>query len=200
MASLMHLAPAFQPQHMLGSSIPAEFCSPPASIASSPPMSTLLVIQSQKNFPRPPPIITQIMMYPLYDITSNITMYATPSATAWITDRITCCSGDARNTTALPFPRGAAAATVVSTPAFAALPLYLLEEESDSDAAPAWKPLRIQSSYSLPNRRSISSTMTSSTVPMQDAAKAPRLEMCHDSARKQESIVAQFHSIWGYVM
>lgn len=120
-------------------------------------------------------------------------MYARPSETAWIKDLITCCSGDARKTTILLFSR--AAATVVSTPAFAMLPLCLFSGESDKDEAPAWNPLKIQSSYSLPSRRSISRTMTSRIVPMQDAAKAPRLETCHDSARKQESIVYQFHSI-----
>lgn len=131
-------------------------------------------------------------------MTSNITIYANPSVTAWITDRMTCCRGDARNTTTLPLPR--AVATLVSTPAFATLSLYKIEWEFERDAAPAWNPLEIQSSYSLPNRRSASRTMTSRVVPMQDAAKAPRLETCHDSARKQESIVYQFHSIWDAVL
>ncbi|KUI69669.1 hypothetical protein VM1G_11598 [Cytospora mali] len=163
------------------------------SVVSLASISTLFVIQSKKNFPRPPPIITQMIIYPLYDITSNITMYATPSETAWITDRMTCCSGDARKTTSLPSTR--AADTVVSKPTFATLPLFLLEEQSDKVAARAWNPLNIQSSYSLPKRRSASRTMTSKMVPMHDAAKAPWLETCHDSARKHESIVYQFHSI-----
>lgn len=50
-------------------------------------------------------------------------------------------------------------------------------------------------SYSLPNRRKNSRVMTSSTTPIHDAAKAPADVTCHDSARKQASIVYQFHSI-----
>lgn len=62
-------------------------------------------------------------------------------------------------------------------------------------AARAWNPRRIQLSYSLPTRRSASRMMTSRMVPMHEAAKAPLLPTCHDSARKHESIVYQFHSI-----
>lgn len=134
-------------------------------------------------------------------MTSNMTIYARPSEIAWINDRISCCSGDARKTTVrippLPAPVVAAAGEVVRKPARPFLigraVALCAASPPEADAATAlaaaawvWNPRSTQSSYSLPRRRRASMAMTRRIEPMHEAAKAPLLETCHDSARKPE--------------
>lgn len=134
-------------------------------------------------------------------MTSNMTIYARPSEIAWINDRISCCSGDARKTTVrippLPAPAVAAAGEVVRKPARPFLigraVALCAASPPEADAATAlaaaawvWNPRSTQSSYSLPRRRRASMAMTRRIEPMHEAAKAPLLETCHDSARKPD--------------
>ncbi|KAK1830180.1 hypothetical protein QBC39DRAFT_331728 [Podospora conica] len=101
-----------------------------------------------------------------------------PKVAAWMTARISCCSGLARNVTECCSPGVA---------------------DAVRSSRRAWNSRSRWSSNSLPSRRSASRQTTIRTTPMQVAAKAPLLLICQDDERKHASMVYQFQSIFGRV-
>jgi hypothetical protein len=73
------LLPSVYAQHPVGPAAPIDDLL--SSFSSGLLYGILTTNQSHKNFPKIAPRITEIKIYPLKFITSNITMYAKPSVT-----------------------------------------------------------------------------------------------------------------------